>query len=412
LRKTVVSLVVIGAVLVAGALVQAAPSHKPLPAGWAPGGTASNPPSQVKHDTTCGPNSVLLFSARGSGDKYGAGFADNRIGQWTQFAGNVLGHRGWSVRDLQAIYPAPGVPSFAKLAAAVLAGGPAGAALVLKDYRDAPAKSWHSVRGELKAAYRRCPSRPILLAGYSQGAILFRYVVPRLPSTILHKIISVDLIADPTEQAAVDVGLQHPANLDGLLTGDGIDTWAGAALHVGTGFLQMSYPRTMQERVYQYCVTNDLVCNLTVANLDPTNVAVEGKTHASYGFGAIGVAAAERLGSYGVAAFRGNWLGHTRELTISRSGQAKEMISIGCCDLVLRMRLQLSNIRGSSEKGSARMRVTSVHVHDWSAFSTSFRPPRVGDGGTLRLRYGIITEPLTRDIYCDYKQQASGKCGA
>lgn len=32
----------------------------------------------------------------------------------------MLGSRGWSVRDLQAIYPAPPVPSFKKIAAAAL----------------------------------------------------------------------------------------------------------------------------------------------------------------------------------------------------------------------------------------------------------------------------------------------------
>lgn len=280
-------------------LVHAGGSAKPLPAGWAPGGRASDPQSQVKADTTCGPNSVLLFSARGSGDKYGADFGHNRIGQWTQFAGHVLGHRGWSVRDLQAIYPAPPVP-FAKLAAAVVAGSPAGAALVLKDYRDAVSSSWRSVKEELVAAHRRCPSRPILLAGYSQGGILLRYVIPSLERAILRKIVSVDLFADPTEQGAVDSGLQHPANLDGLLTTDGIDTWAGSAVHAGTGFRQRSYPGQLHSRVFQYCITNDFVCNLTLSNVgDPENVAVEGKTHASYAFGHVGVVAAERVGYYG-----------------------------------------------------------------------------------------------------------------
>ena len=42
-----------------------------LPAGWAPGGTATAPQKQVEADTVCGSNSVLVFSARGSGDLYG-----------------------------------------------------------------------------------------------------------------------------------------------------------------------------------------------------------------------------------------------------------------------------------------------------------------------------------------------------
>src|SRR4051794_3756625 len=48
-----------------------------LPARWATGGSAADPKSQVAADTSCAENSVLLFSARGSGDLYGAPFAKN-----------------------------------------------------------------------------------------------------------------------------------------------------------------------------------------------------------------------------------------------------------------------------------------------------------------------------------------------
>jgi hypothetical protein len=272
-------------------------SSGPLPPGWASGSaTASEPSRQVSDDTTCGTNSVLLFSARGSGDSYGAKFEHNRVGGWAQGAGIELIHEGWNVRDLQAIYPAPGVPSFPTLAKAMLVGGTTAVALVLKDYRDAATNSWKSVMAELEAAYGRCPSRPILLAGYSQGAILLRYIVPRLPAAILGKIVSVDLIADPTEQRSVDGGLQHPAALDGRLTNEGIDTFAGLSEHAGV-FRQTAYPASIRARVFQYCMQGDLVCDLTPANLDPRNALNETGIHTSYAFETIGITAGKRLGA-------------------------------------------------------------------------------------------------------------------
>ncbi len=93
-----------------------------LPNGWAPGGSATNPRSQIAADTMCASNSVLLFSARGSGDSYGGDLKHNKIGAWAQGAGIEAIHEGWNVRDLQAIYPAPSVPSFLALARAAAAG--------------------------------------------------------------------------------------------------------------------------------------------------------------------------------------------------------------------------------------------------------------------------------------------------
>ena len=247
---------------------------------------------------SCAANSVLLFSARGSGDVYGAPPDRNRVGSWTVGAGTELIAEGWNVRDLQAIYPAPPVPPFTKLAFAFAVGGAAGEALAAKTFRDAVSASWQSVLSEIEAAYRRCPSRPILLGGYSQGAILLRYVVPRLPSDILRRIVSVDLFADPTEQKAVDAGLQHPSALDGRLTTDGIDTYSGSITHVGTGFRQTPYPASIQSKVFQYCLPKDLICDFSLGNLNPLSARHEGKTHSSYRFQLTGEAAAKRLGTF------------------------------------------------------------------------------------------------------------------
>ena len=279
------------------------PGPGDLPAGWASGGSPSDPQKQVNADTECASNSVLLFSVRGSGADYGApdtgnALGVNRIGGWTVGAGIQLIHDGWNVRDLQAIYPAPSVPSFTELGAALVAGGPVAAALVLKDYRDVATQWWQSVMSELVAAYNRCPTRPILLAGYSQGSILLRYIVPNLSRAILDRIVSIDLIADPTEQGAVDSSLEHPPNLDGLLTGEGVDTFAGIVLNaaIGRSFRQASYPSAVAGHTSQYCMEDDLVCNVGSASLSPTSIPNEGAVHASYAFEAIGIDSARRLG--------------------------------------------------------------------------------------------------------------------
>ena len=310
-----------------------------LPPGWAkPNASATSPKDQIAADTSCGSNSVLLFSARGSGDQYGAAFAKNKIGAWTQGAGLVLIKNGWNVRDLQAIYPAPPVPSFTQIAKAVIAGGGVNAksgtavALIVKTFRDAASNSWQSVKAELEAAYARCPTRKILLAGYSQGAILLRYIVPRLGPKILAQVVSVDLIADPTEQRAVDSGLQHPANLDGRLTNDGIDTFSGRVVNAGS-FRQTPYPKQATGRVYQYCMDGDLVCDFTARNLLPTNSANEGKIHASYGFELVGIAAGRRLGTAGGQPIPGGAgtvtaIGRIGPLQLGESGR-KDVVAFG-----------------------------------------------------------------------------------
>jgi len=308
-RRRLALAAVLAAAAVSGAGLSSASTRgatETLPAGWAAGGQATDPQSQVDADTTCGANSVLLFTARGSGDIYGGDAAHNKIGAWTQGAGIQLISKGWNVRDLQAIYPAPGVPSFKDIAAAVIAGGgitaksAAAVGLILKTFRDAASNSWQSVMNELTEAYARCPTRKIVIAGYSQGAILLRYIIRRLDPSVLQQIVSVDLFADPTEQRSVDSDLQHPTNLDGRLTNEGIDTFSGRVVNAGS-FKQTAYPTAIAPRVFQYCVDGDLVCDFSAVSLAPSNLFNEGKIHASYGFELGGIVAGRRLGSAATA---------------------------------------------------------------------------------------------------------------
>src|SRR3954451_2519200 len=113
-----------------------------------------------------------------------------------------------------------------------------------------------------------------------------------------------------------------------------------------------------------------------------------------------------------LATFAGTWYGHTRGLVITRHGHAKESIGDGCCDPIVDLTLRLSHARGTRSNATVRARVTSVHVHNRRAFTRSNPPPRVGERRRLRLRHGVIKEPITRTNYCSYKADVRGTCGA
>jgi hypothetical protein len=110
-----------------------------------------------------------------------------------------------------------------------------------------------------------------------------------------------------------------------------------------------------------------------------------------------------------LATFVGHWTGHTRSLTIDRGGRAAEFISSGCCDAVVNLDFRLARPRGTASDATAIATVTAVWVRDRSAFTKRGPPPRVGEHRLLRLRRGVLSEPLTGTNYC-----APGvlRCGA
>ena len=113
-----------------------------------------------------------------------------------------------------------------------------------------------------------------------------------------------------------------------------------------------------------------------------------------------------------LATFAGTWFGHTRSLKITRDGLARESLGSGCCDPVVDLRLKLSHPRGTNHVGSVAVRVTSVVIHDPSAYSSSFPAPRVGQTGRFKLRFGVITETVTQTNYCKPGGGDRGRCGA
>jgi hypothetical protein len=114
-----------------------------------------------------------------------------------------------------------------------------------------------------------------------------------------------------------------------------------------------------------------------------------------------------------LATFAGTWVGHTRILTISAKGFAKEHINAGCCDPVLDLWFRFSHVHGPASNAFATVRVTQVHVLDPTAYAPGYGPPHVGERRTLHLnKQGVITEPLTQTTYCDPAGEATGACGA
>lgn len=101
-----------------------------------------------------------------------------------------------------------------------------------------------------------------------------------------------------------------------------------------------------------------------------------------------------------LATFAGGWQGHGRTLTITRSGEAREWVSLGLGHFVVALRFHLSRPKGTPHDATATATVTAVRLGNTSAFTAAHPPPRVGESRTIRLRDGVITEPLTGVHYC------------
>ena len=277
------ALTLIGAVIGVLAGVAGAAS---LPVGWAPGGVPSRPSSQELADKQhmpawCGPNSVLLFRVRGSGEEYPHEGYTDALGGWTANAGRALIARGYNVRDMQAIYSAPAVPFSVRPS-------------TWEHYRSVATQEAPLVEGQLVRAYNRCKHRLVLLAGYSQGNIILREVVPHLFPALLRQIRGIDLVADPTADKRSDGHLADAGQWPMRATNEGLDTVSGRAVHGGY-FRQTRYPSNVASVTHQYCVPYDVVCDASGYNLSPPNLIAEGPRHRSYPFAAIGTAAGQSL---------------------------------------------------------------------------------------------------------------------
>ena len=100
-----------------------------------------------------------------------------------------------------------------------------------------------------------------------------------------------------------------------------------------------------------------------------------------------------------IATFAGTWQGHTRGLKITRAGEGTESIYSGCCFFAIALHFQLSRPHGTSRAATATATVTAVRVGD-RRWWIGVGKPSVGDSKVIRLRDGVITEPLTGTNYC------------
>ena len=105
-------------------------------------------------------------------------------------------------------------------------------------------------------------------------------------------------------------------------------------------------------------------------------------------------------GQPSLAAFAGSYEGHGEGLTITRSGMGKAVVYSGCCDFVLALTFHLSQPRSAPGGATATEMATAVRIGDRSAFGGPWHPPHVGERATLRLKNGVITDPLSGSDYC------------
>ena len=98
-----------------------------------------------------------------------------------------------------------------------------------------------------------------------------------------------------------------------------------------------------------------------------------------------------------LATFVGHWRGHARGMNVYRSGRGTESIGPTRRRFVT-LTFNVLRVAGTGAAAYARIRVTSVRIVARNAYF-GFLPHR-GEYGTLRLRHGIITDTITRVIYC------------
>jgi hypothetical protein len=112
----------------------------------------------------------------------------------------------------------------------------------------------------------------------------------------------------------------------------------------------------------------------------------------------------------GLAAFVGDWSGHTRRLTVTPDGTARVLVDDGCCTRVYTSTMRLSNAQGTVSDGSATATLTQLHVNP-SALGHG-PVPKVGDSKAVTIRDGVLTDPFFDVTFCDATVSAPGTCGA
>jgi hypothetical protein len=104
--------------------------------------------------------------------------------------------------------------------------------------------------------------------------------------------------------------------------------------------------------------------------------------------------------------FAGGWQAHARSLSITRSGDGSEWLSLGMSsssprqNFVFDIRFRLSRPQGTPHDATATATITAVRIGDQSAFTAAHPAPRVGESFKIRLRKGVLTSLLSGANYC------------
>ena len=96
----------------------------------------------------------------------------------------------------------------------------------------------------------------------------------------------------------------------------------------------------------------------------------------------------------------GHWSGHTRGLDIASDGRAREYVNVVGFARPLAIRFRILRVYGTGDDAVARVRVTSV-AGSRGILKLAHRPNlRADDAGNLLLKHGVITDGLTREVFC------------
>jgi hypothetical protein len=104
--------------------------------------------------------------------------------------------------------------------------------------------------------------------------------------------------------------------------------------------------------------------------------------------------------------FAGGWGAHARTLSISRSGEGREWLSLGMSspspqqNFVFDVRFRLSRPQGTPHDATATATITAVRIGGQNTFTATHPAPRAGESFRIRLRNGVLTSGLSGARYC------------
>jgi hypothetical protein len=111
-------------------------------------------------------------------------------------------------------------------------------------------------------------------------------------------------------------------------------------------------------------------------------------------------------GTASLATFAGTWQAHARTLTINRTGDGREWLSLGMSspsprrNFVFDVRFRLSHPQGTHHDATATAIITAARIGGQSAFTTAHPAPRVGESFRIRIRSRVLTSLLSGENYC------------